>query len=68
MVKYVSTYEGYTLKKRSAKDLFDLIFVSDFPYKSICCGYSFELHRQVHAIQMGPTSYALIKKQTKSRV
>ena len=25
----------------------------DFLYKSICCGYTFELHRQVDAIQMG---------------
>ena len=29
-----------------------LIFFPDFLYKSICCGYSFELHQQV-AIQMG---------------
>ena len=25
---------------------------SDFLYKGICCGYSFELHKQVNAIQM----------------
>ena len=30
----------------------------DFLYKSICCGYSFELHRQVDAIQMGTTTFA----------
>ena len=38
----------YTIK-RSEKDLFDddyAIFFSDFLYKGICCGYSFELHRQ----------------------
>ena len=29
------------------------VVFSDFLYKSICCGYSFELHRQVDAIQMG---------------
>ena len=28
-------------------------FYSDFLYKTICFGYSFELHRQVDAIQMG---------------
>ena len=28
-------------------------FFSDFLYKSMCCGYSFELHQQVDAIQMG---------------
>ena len=49
MVKYVSTYE------KSVKGLFD--DVSDFLYKSVCCGYSFELHRQVDAIQMGTTTY-----------
>ena len=41
-----------TLKKRSAKDLSSdahAMFFSDFLYISICCGYSFELHRQVDA-------------------
>ena len=28
-------------------------YFSDFLYKSICCGYSFELHQQADAIQMG---------------
>ena len=28
-------------------------FFSDFLYNSICCGYIFELHLQVHVIQMG---------------
>ena len=28
-------------------------FISDFHYKSICFRYSFELHRQVDAFQMG---------------
>ena len=41
-------------KKDQKKDLFDddYVIVSDFLYKGICCGHSFELHRQVHAIQM----------------
>ena len=41
-------------KKDQKKDLFDddYVIVSDFLYKGICCGRSFELHRQVDAIQM----------------
>ena len=40
------------------KDLFndDYAIFSDFLYKGICCGYSFELHRLV------PTTYAFVKK------
>ena len=47
MVKYVSTYYGYTIKKIRKKDLFDddYVIVSDFLYKGICCGHSFELHQ-----------------------
>ena len=60
MVKYVSSYTEDTLKQRSAKDLCNdayamflcVCFLPDFLYKSIYCGYSFELHRQVDAIQM----------------
>ena len=50
-----------THKKRSAKNLLDDVYAifSDFLYKSICCGYSFELHRQVAAIQMGTHSICL---------
>ena len=40
-------------------------FFSDFLYKSICCGYSFELHRQVDAIQMGTHNICLYKKVDK---
>ena len=36
-------------------------FFSDFLYKSICCGYSFELHREVDAIQMGSHNICLYK-------
>ena len=53
----------HTLRKGSAKDLFDDIYAivssSHFLYKSICCGYSFELHRQVDAIQMGTHNICL---------
>ena len=56
--------------KKSAKDLskdacvmfLSVFFSSDFLYKRVCCGYSFELHRQVDAIQMGTTTYGFIKK------
>ena len=34
-------------------------------YKSICCGYSFELHRQVDAIQMGAHNVCLNKEVDK---
>ena len=40
-------------------------YFSDFPYKSICCGYSFELHRQVDAIQMGTHNICLYKEVNK---
>ena len=40
-------------------------FFSDFLYKGICCGYSFELHRQVNAIQIRTHSICLYKKVNK---
>ena len=40
-------------------------FFSDFLYKSICCGYSFELHQQVDAIQMGTHNICLYKEVDK---
>ena len=39
-----------------------LLLFSDFPYKSMCCGFSFELHRQVDAIQMGTHNICLSKE------
>ena len=38
---------------------------SDFPYKSICCGYLFELHGQVNAIQMDTHNICLYKVDKK---
>ena len=38
-----------------------VVFSTDFLYESICCGYSFELHRQVDAIQMGTHNISLYK-------
>ena len=61
-----------TFKQRSVKDSSNdayamaLCFLFyDFFYKSICCGYSFELHRQVDAIQMGTHNICRLKKWTK---
>ena len=36
-----------------------------FSYKGICCGYSFELHRQVDAIQMSTHNISLYKEVNK---
>ena len=40
-------------------------FSSDFLYKGICCGYSFELHRQVDAIQISTYNICLYKEVNK---
>ena len=40
-------------------------YFSDFLYKSICCGYSFELHQQVDAIQMGTHNICLYTEKDK---
>ena len=40
-------------------------FFSDCLYKSICCGYSFKLHRQIDAIQMGTNNICLYKEVDK---
>ena len=55
-----------TLKERLAEkkiinDAY-LIFVSDCLYKSICCGYSFELPRLVEAIQMSTHNICFYEK------
>ena len=41
-------------------------FFSDFLYKGICCGYSFELHQQVNAVQMSTYNICLYKEVRKS--
>ena len=72
VAKYVSTDTKGTLKQRSVKDLLNdayvmllcFIFFSDFLYKSICCGYSFELHQQ-DAIQMVTHNICLYKEVDK---
>ena len=42
-----------------------VFFFSDFLYKSICCGYSFELHQQVDAIQIGTHNICFYKEVDK---
>ena len=41
------------------------VFFADFLYRSICFGYSFELHRQVDAIQMDTHNICLYKEVDK---
>ena len=63
VVKYVFTYTNGTLKKNDqgydAYVMFLCVFSFDFLYRSICYRYSFELHRQVDAIQMGTHNICL---------
>ena len=40
-------------------------FLSLLLYKGVCCGYSFELHRQVDAIQMSTHNICLCKESQK---
>ena len=42
-----------------------VFFFSYFIYKGICCGYSFELHGQVDAIQMSTHNICLYKEVKK---
>ena len=41
------------------------VFFSEFLYKSICCGYSLELHQQVDTIQMGTHNICFYKEVVK---
>ena len=74
MVKYVSTYTKVHIKKiseglikRCLCNVFVCVFFfPDFLKKnSICCGYPFELHWQVDAIQMGTNNICLYKEVNK---
>ena len=42
------------------------ILFSDFLYKNICCGYSFELPRLVEAIQVSSLNICFYKEVDKS--
>ena len=64
MVKYVPTYTKGIKKdqRRTSNDayaMFSCVFSSDFLYKSICFLHSFDLRRQVDAIQMGTQNIPL---------
>ena len=63
-VKYVSIYTKGTLK-RSAEDLSNDTYAIFSDYKSICCGYSFELPGHVEAIQMSTHNICLSKEVNK---
>ena len=68
MIKYVPIPIKDTLLKDQKRTYLMMImrfFFSDFLYKGICCGYSFELHRQVDAIQMRTHNICLYKKVNK---
>ena len=54
---------------KSEKGLFDddYVIFSDFLYKGVCYGYSFELHRQVDAIQMSAYNICLYKEVKNKR-
>ena len=56
------------LKKSHKKPCLMIImrfFFSNFIYKGICCGYLFELHRQVDAVQMSTHNICLYKEVKK---
>ena len=63
VVKYVYLLRIH-YEKDQKTDLFDddYVIVSDFLYKGICCGHSFELHRQVDAIQMSTHNICFLKR------
>ena len=46
---------------------FFLFFFSDYLHESICYGYSFELHRQADAIQMGTHNICIYKKSRQKK-
>ena len=63
-IKSVPTYTKGT-KKDKGKPYQMMLMRFVFLYKSICCGYSFELHRQVDAIQMGTHNICLYREVDK---
>ena len=42
-----------------------LMMIMNFLYKGICCGYSYELHRQVDSIQMSTHNICFYKEVDK---
>ena len=68
MLKCVSIYQGYTLKTRSAKDLFDDVYVIFllFFIKAYVVGTHLNCIDKSMQFKWVPTTYASIKKWTKS--
>ena len=66
---YVSPYTKNTHKKDQQRTylmmLMRCVCVFSSPYKGICCGYPFELHQLVVAIQMGIHNICLCKETDK---
>ena len=54
-----------TVKKFSSLQITTSVLFSLLLYKGICCGYSFELHQQVDAIQMSTHNICLCKESQK---
>ena len=54
-----------TVKKFRSLQITTSVLFSLLLYKGICCGYSFELHRQVDAIQMSTHNICLCKESQK---
>ena len=55
----------HTVKKFRSLQITTSVLFSLLLYKGICCGYSFELHRQVDAIQMSTHNICLCKESQK---
>ena len=55
-----------TVKKFHSFQITTSVLFSLLLYKGICCGYSFELHRQVDAIQMSTHNICLCKESQKN--
>ena len=77
MVKYISTTLRVYLKKKKGQQRAYLMMYMPFflnffikayikHYKSVFCGYSFELHRHVDAIQMGTHNICIYKEVDKN--
>ena len=58
----------HTVKKFRSLQITTSVLFSLLLYKGICCGYSFELHRQVDAIQMSTHNICLCKESQKIRI
>ena len=76
MVKYVlrAHFTKWSAKADLSNDAYAMLLFCFFflffwfHYESICCGYSFELHQQVDAIQMGSHNICLYKEVDKKYI